>query len=243
MPLFTDGNINRVDDLAAHDSGLLGVASSEGINLTNKINLAQDDLALELTGMLRSEDSLGSVVVTSALRLWHAFRTLEMVYRDAYANQLNDRYASKRDQFAQLAKSAADKLIQIGLGMVANPLPRAAFPQLTYYPGTQAGATYYVCVSWVDPAGDEGAAGDYTAITVPDNNVLSVRPVNPPAMAAGWNVFVGLSPDTIARQNQSPLPLSQVWLQQVPVSTAGKPPGAGQNAQYTRIIARILQRG
>ena len=39
------------------------------------------------------------VVVTPPLKLWHTFRTLEMVYGDAYNSQLNDRYAGKRDEF------------------------------------------------------------------------------------------------------------------------------------------------
>ena len=40
-----------------------------------------------------------NVVVTPALKLWHTYRALEMVYGDAYNSQLNDRYAGKRDQF------------------------------------------------------------------------------------------------------------------------------------------------
>jgi hypothetical protein len=65
-------------------------------------------------------------VVTPPLQLWHVFQTLMLVYQDAYFNQLNDRYKGKRDQFQQLAKWAMDKLIQTGIGIVADPIPQAA---------------------------------------------------------------------------------------------------------------------
>jgi len=244
MALFTDGTIAAPEDLAAHDSSILDVASTEGIDLTNKLSLAQDDLALDLTSLIAAGDSLANIVVTSALRLWHAFHSLELVYRDAYANQLNDRYAARRDQFALLAIAAADKLIQLGLGMAANPVPKAGPAQLTFVPGQLPGATYYVCTSWLSADHTEGAAGDYSAITVPDNNILCVQPAaNPPANAAAWNVFAGLTPDTISRQNSSPLPLGPSWLQLVAVSTGGVPPGTGQVADFIRGVARVLQRG
>src|SRR5947209_2594078 len=125
MALFTDGTIAAADDLAGHDSAVLTVASTEGIDLTKKLSLAMDDLALELGNILPTTDKLDHVAVTPAVRLWHAFRTLELVYRDAYSNQLNDRYAGKRDQFAALSNRAFDKLIECGVGIVGNPVDRA----------------------------------------------------------------------------------------------------------------------
>ena len=48
-----------------------------------------------------------------------------MVYADAYNNQLNDRYAGKRDQFHSMASWAYDKLVRIGTGVVLDPISRA----------------------------------------------------------------------------------------------------------------------
>jgi hypothetical protein len=243
MALFTDGIIAAADELASHDSALLTVTSTEGIDLTKKLSLAMDELALELGSILPANDKLDHVAVTPAVRLWHAFRTLELVYRDAYSNQLNDRYAGKRDQFAALAKWAFDKLMESGVGMISNPVARATAPELTFFPGLQAGATYYACTSWVGALGEEGGAGDWTAMQVPDGNVLSVRATNPPSNAAGWNVFVGLSPDSISQQNGPVLLPGEPWLQESAVSTVGRAPGSGQTADYVRVVARILQRG
>jgi hypothetical protein len=232
-----------VDDLTAHDAGVLDVASTEGIDATKKLQLAQDDLELELSGWLAAGDSINSVVVTTALRLWHAFHTLELIYRDAYNNQLNDRYAGKRDQFSGLAKWAADRLLASGVGMSSNPVPKAGAAQLSYYPGQSSGETYYVSISWVNAQGVEGAAGDWSAITMPDGNTLCVRPGAAPQNAMGWNVFVGLSPDTISRQNQSVLDPAQAWVQQGVVSTTGSLPGDGQASDWVRLVARVLLRG
>src|SRR5579883_946062 len=106
MPLFTDGPASTIEDLAAQDSQVLDVASVEGIDLTRKLALAQEAVAIDIEAVVRRSNSgpvhLKHIVVTPALRLWHTYRTLELVYGDAYYNQLNDRYASKRDRFAEL---------------------------------------------------------------------------------------------------------------------------------------------
>ena len=100
MALFTDGPASNIEDLTAQDSQLLNVANSEGIDVTVKLALAQEAIGIHLEGLLGEgpHRSLRHVVVTPPLRLWHTYRTLESVYRDAYNSQLNDRYAGKRDQ-------------------------------------------------------------------------------------------------------------------------------------------------
>lgn len=135
MALFTDGLVSNMDDLSAQDSQLADVATAENIDVMQKLALAQQEVALGLetllTGMSYPEQSLrysprlglNRVVVTPALRLWHAYRALEMVYADAYNSQLNDRYAGKRDQFHSMANWAYDKLIRIGVGWSTIPSP------------------------------------------------------------------------------------------------------------------------
>jgi len=243
MALFTDGPIATTDDLTGHDSALLTVASTEGIDLTKKLALAMDELAIELKNLLPTIGGLERVAITPTIRMWHAFRTLELVYRDAYQNQLNDRYAGKRDQFAELGQWALDKLLEGGVGIVSNPLSKGTPAELTYVSGLAEGATYYVCTSWTAAHGEEGAVGEWNAISVPNGNILSVRALNPTSNATGWNVFVGRSPESISQQNSSPVPLGQPWLQQGAVSTTGRVPHAGQTPDSLRVVARILQRG
>src|ERR1700757_2858539 len=106
MALLIDGSPTTIEDLVSHDSQLLNMASSEGIDLTQKLALAQSTAVLEVEGLLRNRGhhvAIENEVVTPWLRVWHTYTTLELVYSDAYNSQLNDRYAGKRDQFRALA--------------------------------------------------------------------------------------------------------------------------------------------
>src|SRR5438270_739661 len=132
MALFTDGPASTIEELAAQDSQVLNAASSEGIDLTVKLELTHEMIGMELAEQLRRASGFGltHVVVTPPLRLWHTYRTLENVYRDAYNSQLNDRYAGKRDQFRELGRWAYERLLQAGIGIALQPAPRAAKPNV-----------------------------------------------------------------------------------------------------------------
>ncbi len=262
MALFTDGPASSMEDLTAQDSQLDDVASVEGIDVTQKMALAQDELALVLNALLTRlssaeqllrltpDSNLGSVVVTPALKLWHTFRSLEMVYSDAYNSQLNDRYAGKRDQFHLSAKSAYDMLVAAGIGVASVPVPRAAIPTVTAAappaPGTPLpDGTYYVTVAWVNAGGEDGACAIPATVATTASSLL-VQPAGrggaPPRNAAGWNVYVGTGPDSMALQNGSPIAIGQTWLQPATLA-AGRPPGAGQRPCYVKPVPRAIQRG
>ncbi len=254
MALFTDG-ISTIQDLMGQDSSVLTAAQTENIDLNTKLTLAQQDLGIELTTLLQRSNTydwqfwlqpdpqLGNIVVTPPLQLWHIFHTLTLVYQDVYFNQLNDRYKGKRDQFQQLAKWAADKLVQTGLGVAADPLPKAASPQLTSIPGGQTGMTFCCCISWLNAEGQEGQASEPNTLAVTDGTVLVVEPVSQPVNATAWNVYVGSLPTAMTLQNPAPLPTGQVWVQVEPVSPTGQFPGMGQAPDYLRALPRVIQRG
>ena len=165
MALFTDGLVSAMEDLIAQDSQLGNVASVEGIDVTQKLGLAQEELALEiitlLSGSRRAElavwlstqPKIENVVVTPVLKLWHIFRTLEMVYEDAYSSQLNDRYAAKRDQFRKRATWAYERLLLLGIGIAWSPIPRAQLPQVVNAAGSLPDATYYASMTWTNALG------------------------------------------------------------------------------------------
>jgi hypothetical protein len=234
---------------------VLATAQTENIDLNLKLTLAQQGLGIEITTLLQRSSTcdwqfwlppcpqLNNIVVTPPLQLWHVFQTLTLVYQDAYFNQLNDRYGGKRVQFQQLAKWAMDKLIQTGVGIVAEPIPQAAPPQLTSIPGGQPAMTYCASASWLNVDNEEGQASNPSSLTVAAGNALVAQPVNQPANATAWNIYVGLSPIAMALQNSSPLALDQVWVQAGPVSTLGQAPGSGQAPDYLRALPRLMQRG
>lgn len=254
MALFTDGPVSGIDDLVAQDSQLLEVARTEGIDVTRKLALAQEELGMEISALLARlcfvdqawpaapSLSVGNVVVTPGLKLWHTHRALEMVYQDAYHSQLNDRYAGKRDQFHQMAQWASEKLIQIGIGVAVNPLPRAIMPQVSAIQGALADGTYYVSMTWVNTAGEEGASASPAVFEI-SGSALQVQAGTPPENAGGWNVYIGDAPESMVLQNGAPIEARQVWQQTAALATVGKTPGSGQAPTYLKPLPRVIQRG
>ena len=246
MALFTDGPLSSMEDLIAHDSQLLEVASTEGIDVTRKLALAQEELGMELTAMLpRAGTAAGleSVVSTTALRLWHTFHALALVYRDAHYGQLNDRYKGKWEEYERLAEWAAEKVMQCGVGMVWNPVPQAQAPQLAPVTGPLPEGTYYVSVAWINGEGEEGAASFPAAISLNAGQTVRAMPPAAPAGAVGWNVFAGSAPDGMCIQNEAPIALNMAWTLVTDLRAGGRKPGSGQAPSYLRALPRLLQRG
>jgi hypothetical protein len=255
MALFTDGPPSGVEDLSAQDSQLLNIANVEGIDVSQKLILAHDEIGIQLYAMLSRPEGLGQdfvlqprvgldkVVITPPLKLWHTYRALEMVYADAYNSQLNDRYCGRRDQFRDLARWACEKLRQIGLGMTACPVGQAATPAVTATAGGPLpDGTYYVTIAWVNAQGEEGAAAHPVDVNVA-GNTLTVAAGGAPEGASGWNVYLGTDPGALIRQNSNFLTAGEAWLQYVPPAFSGPKPGTGQRPAYVHPIPRVLQRG
>jgi hypothetical protein len=254
MALFTDGPPSSIEDLTAQDSQLLDVAATEGIDVTKKLALAFEQVSVEVEGLLGrlvpagsggvwlGAPQIGSVVVTTPLRLWHTYRTLRLVYADAYFNQSNDRYAKKRDEFDGQAKWAYERLLEAGIGMTRDPMPQAATPTVAPAAGLIPAGTYYVTAAWVNAAGEEGAAAIPASITV-SNQTLQVQANNAPSTAAGWNVYIGLAPEQLVRQNAAPVAVTGTWLQTAAPASSGALSGQGQAAAYHYAAPRLIRRG
>src|SRR5260370_10911245 len=212
--LFTDNPAIAIEDLANYETALLDTAHTEGINLTVKILLATIEVGLQLqsqytplglTGTnLNSGLTLMNIVVTPPLRLWLIFHTLELVYRDAYFSQLNDRYLAKWNEDKELSVSAATLLFQIGVGTVADPIPQAVHPVLSLGAVALAPAKYFIEVSWKNASGQEGGPSETTALDVPAGRTPPGRAGQPPPIAGSWNVYGGVTPDALFLQNASP---------------------------------------
>jgi hypothetical protein len=185
---------------------------------------------------------LDDVVVTDALQQWHILATLALVYRDAYYNQLNDRYQGKWDEYQQLAKASSQMYFQLGVGVVADPIPMAPTPELSSVAGTAAEETFYAVATWVSVAGQEGAPSASATLTTAAGQVLVVTIPDPPPIAVGWNVYIGLSPGTLTLQNGSPLALGSSWTMTGALS-AGAPVPSGQVPAWFIVDHRFMNRG
>jgi hypothetical protein len=254
MALFTDGSITTIEELVEYESSILDTAKTEGVDLTAKLKLAQEELGAELAGRLRrrqdSQDVLWAtiaprglecVVVTEALHKWHTFRTLSLAYRDAYNQQLNDRYQGKWKEYDRQAEWARHTLFDTGVGMTSSPVPRPDQPDLSGAAGIGAPATYFVRVTWVSQ-GLEGAPSDIKALTTL-GGALTVTAVNPPANVSGWNVYASNSPTGLTRQNDAPMRPGQSWTTPETGLKKGQPAGCGQRPEMYLSLAGVLNRG
>jgi hypothetical protein len=256
MALFLDGPACTINDLSAEDSGLLDTAQTVGINVTAKLNLAMSEVQSDLETLLFRLQSppligsaphprIGQVVLTPELARWEKMQALAMVYRDASFTQMIDRYQSKWDLFVALTKSARDQFIANGIGLVNDPLPKAAIPVLgtESVPSTQAGGTFYACVAWVNAAGQQGAPSDAESIVVPANNLMTVMATGAPANAVGFNVYAGTVLAMMTLQNAVTMPVGDSFTYFPALSTSSQLPGSGQSPDYVKALPAKIMRG
>lgn len=242
MALYIDGPVSTIEDLRAEDSQLKDVASVEGVDVTQKLALAKEDVGFDLERLLDGKQPLWKVAHTPALRVWHTFRALEMLYRDAYFTHMNDRYKKKRDQFRELAREAREHVIHRGVGIVLNPIRQASTPALATTSGLVQAGTYYVTMTWLNQAGQESEPAQFDAITMAAGGFL-VTPGVPVLGAVAWNVYVGPGPEELTRQNTAPLALSAAWPQVSAPTTNGPGPGNGQEPDLVQPVPRLIARG
>jgi|SRR5271165_1174006 len=259
MSLFTDSSLNQESDLQDRESSILNVAQLEGVDTGAKRALAQEDIATQVQLFLlqdpwldprafqRRIDGLCDVVVSPSLRRWHAELSIALIYSDAYSNQLNDRYLAKLTQYEGLVRESAIRYFLSGVGLVYDPIPKAACPTLTAVNGAASSATYYFAVAWLNAKGQEGASSDIVSLTTSAGSVPMLSMTRVPPNAQGWNIYGGADPSALALQNSGPLPLPLT----VPVTwtlpdsglIAGRPPGIGQCPERFVVNESRIQRG
>ncbi len=255
MALFTDGLVNTILDLQNNESAILVVASSAGIDLAGKMELAQEDIANQILLFLlrrwtypqaqwadRRNLGVCDVVVSAPLRQWHVHKTLALVYRDVYNSQLNDRYLGKWNEYEQLARVSSDRYFETGVGIVSDPLPRPASLLLTAVIGSGAAVTYYVVATWVNATGQESGPSDIGQFGTSDGEQVTVALANPPPSATGWNVYMGETPDTIGLQNEVPIEINNSWTTSASPAE-GRAAGPGQRPTRFLVDHREIERG
>ena len=80
------------------------------------------------------------------MKRWHALHTLAIVYRDAFNNQLNDRYLAKWQRISELSRKARDDTtLQFGIGLVMTPIPQAQAPAIEHGAGVCCRRRFTTC--------------------------------------------------------------------------------------------------
>lgn len=246
MALLVDGDINGLDELKEWDSGVLEVAHGEGIDLGSKLRRAQAEVEEEIEAFLRDQErgALSQVVVDRGLRHWHALKTLEAVYRDAYFNQLNDRYGEKWKHYYELSGGQAKKYFDAGVAITYEPLRRPVWVEAEIEDGPTAPGSYRIQATVVDGQGRESSPCPVQVVAAALPHRLRVRLPYAPEGAAGWNVYVSGADTAPGLQNAAPMGLEEAWELPPEGVASGRPAGEGQAAdEVIRAGGFILLRG
>jgi hypothetical protein len=254
--LLTDGTPNDDETLQVYESAILDVSNAEMIPLKAKLRLALDEISEDVLDVLldhgapsdpqattRRTIGVSDVVVTPQLKRWHAVHTLEVFYRDAFNNQLNTRYQAKFTEYHELSQDARDRTYQFGIGLSLVPIPRAEMPAFSFVAGLIPETIYYVQVSWVSANGQVGDPSCLTTYDSPAGSLPVVTPVNTPAVATGFNVYMGLSTETMTLQNSTPIAVGGSFTLPASGLVAGSCPGCGQAADIYVTGGLMLRRG
>jgi hypothetical protein len=243
MALFTDGEISELGDLQALDSSILETAKTEGVDLTRKLLVAEEALALDLAAfLLRTQNVAGTVnhnaydlsrvVVTREVRRWHSLRTLAEVYGDAYNSHLNDRYLGRWKHFTGLSRETAELIYEVGIGLVDSPVPRSGAPAVSGSSSGGALGTYLVQTSWISATGEAGAASPVVAFTAAEGELPLVDNGAGPNGVAAFDVYVGFNGGPVTKQTGTPVPIGTSWTMPVSGLVTGPEPGTGQAPSY-----------
>lgn len=212
--LFTDGIILTMQDLRDHDNYVLEIASTELIELSSKLAIAQRAVGYELASFLTNRDtpiSLDRVVVNDELRDLLAIQTLAAAYADAYNRHLNDRYLGRAKEFRHAGERSFQRFLQNGVGVCASPVRRADKPTVDMlFQGALDAGIYRVQMAWQHVAGTVGERSDVLTFESTGGGVI-VTAMNRPANAAGWHVFMAGADGQPERQNE--IVIDDVWIQ------------------------------
>lgn len=259
MSLFTDADVVSLDDLLQYEASLVEIASTHGINVQTKINLALSSIADRVMLWLmkvgasdpqwvtRRVIGLSTVVVTPPVEKWICFDALSRFFAEAYNVQLNTRFQAKWQEYQQLAKDSVNMVFDTGVGIVYSPLPQPAMPLVSVETGTAPASSFFVQAAWVDARGAEGALSPVNGIIVPDQSSIAVGMaeglLNAPTAAVGWNVYVSSTATGLTKQNLAVMQLGSTW--QMPNSglIEGALPIGGQKPDYHIWLSRQIQRG
>jgi hypothetical protein len=259
MALFTDAEVVTLEDLLQFETSLVHVASTHGINVETKINVALNAIAdrvllwlLQVGAsdpqwMTRRTVGLSTVVVTPPVQRWICFDALSRFFAEAYNVQLNTRFQGKWIEYQKQADDAVAMVFASGVGIVYTPLPKPTLPLVAIESGGSPAQSIFVQTAWVDVRGDESGVSPVNGLILPGQSSISVAmaegAMNAPPTAVGWNVYVSATGERLTKQNSVPLQVGTTW--SLPSAGLIQGPAAinGQKPDYLLALTRRILRG
>jgi hypothetical protein len=251
MALLVDGDINSIDDLAAFDGGILSVADSAGVNLTQKLSQAQQILETDIGAFLAwygpadvfSGPSVECVILTPVLRQVHLLKALSVAYREAYLSTPADRFSSGWKEYEKQYQETRQLSLRTGLSLVDRPIRRPNAASSYLQNGVGPTDSTQIQVTWVDQFGQESGPSTPVIVTNPTGFAIIVQPPPAPASMAGWNIYAGTVPAVPTQQNTDLIASGDTWTFPSADLAIGRRIGDGQPADRTLAFSQRLYRG
>jgi hypothetical protein len=243
--LFTDGTILTLQDLQDHDNFVLEVASTESIELSSKMAIAQRAIGYELASFLGTREtplSLSRVVVNDELRDLVAIRALAAVYSDAYNRHLNDRYLGRAKELRQAGEHSFYRFLQNGVGISGTAVARAEKPMVTtLLNGELLPGSYVIQIAWQHAVGTVGELSEEVTVECPGGSLMIFPPASPTNIN-GWHAFIGTAGNKPMRQNATPVATNLEWEQSAPLRSDLNGPQPSGPDYYVRHSTHMVRR-
>ncbi|HUQ95646.1 MAG TPA: hypothetical protein VM120_28470 [Bryobacteraceae bacterium] len=250
MALWKDGSAPSVSDLVRYENGIGDLASTESINLAEKILLARQEVGSSLFRFLLDQGALAEtasdlpdVAVTEPLQRWVTLKALALTYREAHFSNLSERYKGKWTEYSQQAFLTGREYFETGVGRVTGPVGKPGAPTIAQAAGALPANTYYVAITWVTAQGVESEGSEVAVRVTSEPATIIASHSAAPLAASGWNVFAGIADNDLGKQNVGPISIGSSWTLPAGGLIAGVAPGQGQLAEYYIRARRSLQRG
>jgi hypothetical protein len=131
----------------------------------------------------------------------------------------------------------------MGVGLVDEPVPKAAPPVMTTAAGNATATMYWARAAWIGRTGEEGCPSEPSVLAAPEGTAPVIAAGEAPSGVSGWNVYVSTEPGAVYLQNSSPVPTGESWTMPPGGPVAGKAAGNGQAPSSYRRFERTLRRG
>ncbi len=252
MALFPDGPLSSIEDLQNYESSLPEIAQTEKIDLDVKLQVSKVETGHRIlqflihqsaNGHLQFSRDLAHVVISDPLREWYTLHTLQLILRDCYHNQLNDRYRAKWIEYQKESAQAEIRYFDHGAGLVLHPIKKAAEPSLERSDGELEAGVYELAITWSADGRVEGAPSDPLIFETGDGSIPLLHPQSVQTPVHFWNVYLGLSGTPLMKQNVEPIGIHESWSPTSNTVLSGAVMGEGQSPDLLIRPVNRIRRG
>jgi len=251
MALLRDQSISCITDWMSYDSKLSILSEQESTSIEAKSRLAQNELETQIVSFLLRQSGLGEhaarhimdqIVVTEPLSRWHALLTLSLFYVDLASLQNSALHRDQARYYELKADAARGQLFDIGLGVVAFPIPKAPVPSIAFGPGNGTPRFLRARIRFVDVDGAFGALSSEFLLDMTGGESVQITVDNLPPRVVGWHLYLGETSESMVLATLNPVAAAavlEITEDMPPIQTVAMPRDAQSPDRFIRHSTEI----